>query len=160
MNLKNGLILGLTTVILAGCGGSYKKNSKDNMTDENAQYRGPVPGSAEDFSANLKDRVNFDFDKTSLSADARELLDRQAEWLATYPSVDLLIEGHCDIRGTREYNLGLGERRAESVRKYLESKGVDRKRLHIVSYGKERLIAEGDTEEVHARNRVGISVIQ
>ena len=114
---------------------------------------GPVPGSVEDFVASAGDRVYFDLDQYSLRSDARATLDRQAQWLARYPQVQIRIEGNADERGTREYNLALGSRRAESVRAYLASQGVAASRITTISYGKERPIDGGSNEEAWARNR-------
>ena len=122
--------------------------------------RGPVPGSKEDFVANVGDRVFFAFDKSDLSTDARGTLDRQAAWLKQWSNQQLTIEGHCDERGTREYNLALGERRANAVKDYLVASGVSASRLKTISYGKERPIVLGSNEAAWAQNRVGISVPQ
>ena len=122
--------------------------------------RGPVPGSREDFVANVGDRVFFAFDKSDLSADARRTLDRQAAWLKQWSNQRLTVEGHCDERGTREYNLALGERRAAAVKDYLVASGVSASRLSTISYGKERPIVLGSNEAAWAQNRVGISVPQ
>lgn len=118
------------------------------------------PGSCADFQQSTTERVHFDYDSAKIRDDARQALDGQASWLAKYPNAKLLVEGHCDARGTREYNLGLGERRATAARDYLASKGVDAERIKVVSYGKERLAAEGDTDEVHALNRRAVSVVE
>jgi peptidoglycan-associated lipoprotein len=114
---------------------------------------GPIPGSTEDFVATAGDRVYFDLDQYTLRADAQAVLDRQAAWLQRYPQVVIRIEGNCDERGTREYNLALGARRAESVRAYLASRGVPDGRMTTISYGKERPIDAGTGEESWARNR-------
>jgi peptidoglycan-associated lipoprotein len=121
---------------------------------------GPVPGSKEDFVANVGDRVFFAFDHSDLSSDARGTLDRQAAWLNQWSNQRLTIEGHCDERGTREYNLALGERRANAVKDYLVARGVSASRLSTISYGKERPIVLGSNEAAWAQNRVGVSVPQ
>ena len=118
------------------------------------------PGSVEDFVDNVGDRVFFDLDSSELTAEGRATLDRQADWLKAYPSVSITVEGHCDERGTREYNLALGERRASSVKSYLAAAGVPADRLDTVSYGKERPEATGSNEEAWAQNRRGVSVIK
>lgn len=120
---------------------------------------GPAPGSAEDFVVNVGDRVFFDFDKSDLGAEARTTLERQAFFLRKYPSVAVTVEGHCDERGTREYNLALGERRASSVRDYLVSLGIDPSRITTISYGKERPVNPASTEQAWAENRRGVTVI-
>ncbi len=118
---------------------------------------GPEPGSVDDFIATVGYLVFFDFDKSNLKADARETLDRQAAWLLTYTSETVTIEGHCDERGTREYNLALGERRAQSVKDYLVAMGVDSSRISTLSYGKERPYAIGHNEDAWAQNRRGVT---
>jgi peptidoglycan-associated lipoprotein len=120
---------------------------------------GPVPGSQEDFVVNVGDRVFFDLDKSDIRPDAQATLQKQAAWLAQYPQKTLTVEGHCDERGTREYNLALGERRANAVKKYLVSLGVDASRLTTISYGKERPVALGSDEASWAQNRRGVSVV-
>jgi peptidoglycan-associated lipoprotein len=125
-----------------------------------AAPRGPVPGSKEDFVANVGDRIFFAFDKSDLSADARRTLDRQAAWLKQWSNQRLTVEGHCDERGTREYNLALGERRAAAVKDYLVASGVSASRLSTISYGKERPIVLGSNEAAWSQNRVGVSVPQ
>jgi len=117
------------------------------------QPTGPVPGSIQDFVVNAGDRVYFDFDQHTLRGDAMPVLQRQAQWLNRYPQVMIRIEGNADERGTREYNLALGARRAESVRAYLVSQGVAAGRITTISYGKERPIDPGSNEEAWQRNR-------
>lgn len=107
----------------------------------------------------ISDRVFFDFNKDNLTEEAISVLDATAEWLNKNPDVKLLIEGHTDERGTKEYNIGLGQRRASSVKKYLESKGIDAARIKIISYGKERPEFAGSNEEAWSKNRRAVSVI-
>lgn len=111
------------------------------------------PGSEQDFVVNVGDRVYFDLDSYAVRSDAYPRLDAQAAWLNRYPQVRIRIEGNADERGTREYNLALGARRAESVRNFLIERGVAAGRIDTISYGKERPIAEGSNEEAWARNR-------
>lgn len=113
----------------------------------------PTPGSEQDFVVNVGDRVYFDFNEYEVRADAQPVLAAQAAWLARYPSVQVRIEGNCDERGTREYNLALGARRANSVRDFLVAHGVSPSRITTISYGKERPIDPGDGEEAWAKNR-------
>lgn len=120
---------------------------------------GPKPGSQIDLEVNVGDRVFFDFDKSNLSADARTAVDRWAAWLKTYPANKVVIEGHADERGTREYNLALGERRADSARDYLVSLGIDSNRVKIVSFGKERPAVPGSNERAWSQNRRAVIVI-
>ncbi len=107
----------------------------------------------------MGDRVYFDLDSYEIRRDAYPRLDAQAEWLRRYPNVMVRIEGNADERGTREYNLALGARRAESVRSYLIQRGIPATRIDVISFGKERPIAEGSTEEAWARNRNGRTAI-
>jgi len=123
---------------------------------------GAIPaaaGSVEDFSVNVGDRVYFDLDSYEIRRDAYPRLDAQATWLRRYPNVMVRIEGNADERGTREYNIALGSRRAESVRSYLIERGIPANRIEVISFGKERPIAEGSTEEAWARNRNGRTAI-
>ena len=120
---------------------------------------GPAPDSQEYFVVEVGDRVFFGFDEFNLSDRARETLGRQAEWLRANPSVRVVIEGHADERGTREYNLALGERRANSVLNYLVALGVDPARLSVVSYGKERPAALGSNETAWALNRRSVTAV-
>jgi len=114
---------------------------------------GPAPGSVQDFVVNVGERVFFDYDSHALRAEGSAMLDAQAAWLARYPNVKVRIEGNADERGTREYNFALGARRANSVRDYLVSKGVAGSRIETVSYGKEKPIDGGTTEEAWGKNR-------
>jgi peptidoglycan-associated lipoprotein len=117
------------------------------------------PGTQEDLVVNVGDRVFFGFDKSDLSAEARATLDRQATWLKKYASSNVTIEGHCDERGTREYNLALGERRANAVKNYLVADGIGAARIKTVSYGKERPAVLGSNEAAWAQNRRGVTVV-
>ncbi len=118
---------------------------------------GVVPGSQESLATEAGDSVFFEYDSSSLTAQGQATLQAQARWLATYPSVTLLIEGHCDERGTREYNIALGERRANAARAYLVSLGVDSGRLSTLSYGKDRPFAVGSNDSSWAQNRRAFS---
>lgn len=119
----------------------------------------PIPGSVQDFVINVGDFVYFDLDRYDVRSDAAPVLDAQAAWLRQYPSVRIRIEGNCDERGTREYNLALGARRSNAVRDYLVSRGVPASRITTLSWGKERPIDPGSNEEAWARNRNGHTVI-
>jgi peptidoglycan-associated lipoprotein len=118
-----------------------------------AASAGPVPGSQEDLVANVGDRVFYDFNKSALKAEGKATLDRQAAWLAKYGSVNVQIAGNCDERGTREYNLALGQRRANASQAYLKAKGVAAARMTTISYGKDRPTAMGSNEQAWAQNR-------
>ena len=120
---------------------------------------GPTPGTQEHLVANVGDRVFFAFDKSDLEPDARATVEKLAVWLNNYPAVTIVIEGHADERGTREYNLALGERRANAVRDYLIALGASDSRLSTISYGKERPAVLGSNEESWAQNRRGVFVV-
>lgn len=114
-----------------------------------------APGSLEDFRVNVGERVYFDLDQYRLDSEDQDILKRQAAWLASYPNVRVLIAGNADERGTREYNLALGERRANAVKEYLVSLGVSASRVDTVSYGKERPVVAGSDDQSFALNRNG-----
>lgn len=99
--------------------------------------------------------INFDYDRATLTASARDVVKGNVEWMKSNPRVNMQIEGHCDARGSVEYNLSLGERRAKAVQDYMISLGVPANRLSIISYGKEKPLAMGDSESDHAQNRRG-----
>ena len=107
----------------------------------------------------IGDRVYFETDKHNISSASAFTLESQANWLKSTPGFQLLIEGHCDERGTREYNLALGERRGNAVKEFLASLGVDPGRLTVISYGKERPAAEGSTSEAWSENRRAVLVV-
>jgi peptidoglycan-associated lipoprotein len=118
-----------------------------------------IPGSQQDLEASAGDRVFFAFDRSDITPEAQETLSRQAEWLRRYPNVTVTIEGHCDERGTREYNLALGERRAQAVKNVLVALGIPASRISTISYGKERPAVLGSTEEAYAQNRRAVTVV-
>jgi peptidoglycan-associated lipoprotein len=119
-----------------------------------------IPGSTADFEQNVGDRVFFEYDKSDITDRDRQTLQKQAAWLQRFPTVVLTIEGHCDERGTREYNLALGARRAQAVKDYLASLGVSGARLDTISYGKERPMCSQTNEACWAQNRRGVSTIK
>lgn len=121
---------------------------------------GPAPGTQQDLVVNVGDRVFFGYDQYDLTAEARATIERQAQWLQTYPNVNVIVEGHCDERGTREYNLALGEKRATAVRNYLIANGVAPSRVQTISYGKERPVVLGSDAASWAQNRRGVLVVQ
>jgi peptidoglycan-associated lipoprotein len=118
-----------------------------------------TPGSSQDFVVNVGDRVFFDTDQTDLSPQARSTLDRQAQWLNQYARYTFTIEGHADERGTREYNIALGARRAANVQDYLISRGIAANRMKTISYGKERPVAVCDDISCWSQNRRAVTVI-
>lgn len=115
--------------------------------------QGPLPGTVQDFVINIGERVYFDTDQYDIRSDAQPTLTAQAQWLNRYPAVRVRIEGNADERGTREYNLALGARRANAVREFLVGQGVSGSRIETLSYGKERPIDPGTTEDAWAKNR-------
>ena len=121
--------------------------------------RGPLPGSAEDFRVNVGDTVHFAYDQYAIEEADRATLQKQATWLQQYPNVRVTVEGHADERGTREYNLALGARRANSVKEFLVSLGVSTARVDTISYGKERPMCTESNESCWSQNRRGITVV-
>jgi peptidoglycan-associated lipoprotein len=118
-----------------------------------------APGSQQDFVVNVGDRVFFESDQTDLSPQAIATLDKQAQWLQTYNRYAFTIEGHADERGTREYNIALGARRAQAVRAYLASRGIDSNRMRTISYGKERPVAVCNDISCWSQNRRAVTVL-
>jgi peptidoglycan-associated lipoprotein len=118
-----------------------------------------VPGSAADFQQQAGDRVYFAYDSYELDEASRGTLGKQAGWLQRYPRVRITVEGHADERGTREYNLALGDRRANAVKNFLAAQGVSADRISTISYGKERPEVQGSDEESYAQNRRAVTVI-
>lgn len=141
-------------VVIAAC------SSNTNDQQASAATTSVAPGSVGDFRQNVGDRVFFDTDMSTVNEEGRQTLNRQAEWLKKYSNYQVTIEGHCDERGTREYNLALGERRANSARQYLIAQGVPAARLKTISYGKERPDPVGSDEAAWARNRRAVSALQ
>tara|TARA_R110002110_G_scaffold103087_1_gene260725 strand:+ start:744 stop:1247 length:504 start_codon:yes stop_codon:yes gene_type:complete len=144
-------------LLLAACSST---DDAANATPSSSSSAGTIaPGSQEDLVANVGDRVFFDTDKSLLSDEARATLQRQAAWMQLYPNLTFTLEGHADERGTREYNLALGGRRANSAQDYLVSLGVDAGRLNTVSYGKERPVCLDSNENCWAQNRRTVTVV-
>ena len=117
------------------------------------------PGSQADLAATAGDRVFFAYDRSDISSEAQQILERQAQWLKRYPNVSVTIEGHTDERGTREYNLALGERRAQAVKNVLTALGIPASRVSTISYGKERPEIPHSDEQSYAQNRRGVTVV-
>jgi len=171
MSVTRKLLTAACAVLLisgAACASKPKPGTNDGMgpgsttgssTGVDSGSMAPIPGSEQDFVVNVGDRVYFDYDQYTIRSDAQPILDGQARWLNQYRSVRIRIEGNADERGTREYNFALGGRRAESVRDYLVSRGIDPTRIETISYGKERPIDPGSNEEAWARNRNGHTAI-
>jgi len=147
-------------VLLAGCGSSTEQSSAATGGGAETTTSGPRPGSQEDLVANIGDRVFFDTDRSSIRADQRVVLDRQAGWLARFPQVQVAVEGHADERGTREYNLALGQRRANAARDVLVAGGVAPARVDTISYGKDRPAALGSNDQAWSQNRRAVTVVR
>lgn len=171
MSVRNLLLMSVALVTLAACSSDEDQAGMDtSMSGMNgsqmagsemgtAPVNGVVPGTQQDLVVNVGDRVFFGYDQSDLSAEARATLDRQVSWMKQYPNVSVTIEGHADERGTREYNLALGERRATSVRSYLMSMGVDASRINTISYGKERPAVPENNAAAWSQNRRGVTVV-
>jgi peptidoglycan-associated lipoprotein len=165
-NLKLAGILLASAALVTGCGKKKLETLPPvadgtgyGNTDPNAGAGAVVPGSQEDFVRSVSsDRIFFDLDRFNVDAEDQATLQSQAQWLAKYPNRRITIEGHCDERGTREYNIALGERRANAAKNYLASLGIDSARIQTVSYGKERPQALGSTEEAWAQNRRAVTI--
>jgi len=121
---------------------------------------GIVPGSQEDLVANVGDRVFYGYNLSSLASDAKGTLDKQAAWLGKYQLNNVQVAGNCDERGTEEYNIALGQRRASAARDYLVAKGVSSTRITTISYGKDRPVALGSTEDAYKQNRNAITSVR
>lgn len=146
--------------LLAACGSGTEQSSAATGGGAETTTSGPRPGSQEDLVANIGDRVFFDTDRSSVRADQRVVLDRQAGWLVRFPQVQVAVEGHADERGTREYNLALGQRRANAARDVLVAGGVAPARVDTISYGKDRPAALGSNEQAWAQNRRAATVVR
>jgi len=153
--------------LLAACSSDEPKKAEQAAVATPPAATKPAPvtdslvlGSQADFVKNVGDRVFFDYDKSSLKPEGKDQLTKWVAFLKKYPNDQLLVEGHADERGTREYNLALGEKRANSVKEFLVANGVEAARLKTVSYGKERPAVLGSNEAAYAQNRRGVGVIQ
>ena len=155
---RNPFVIALVCgIALASCAKKNKLNSTDDL-GLNTQ-NSATPGSQQDFTVNVGDRIFFDTDSTSIRADAQQTLRKQAQWLNQYSSYRITIEGHADERGTREYNLALGARRAEATRDYLVAQGVDGGRMKTISYGKEQPVAVCDDISCWSQNRRAVTLL-
>jgi peptidoglycan-associated lipoprotein len=141
----------MATLAIAGCA----KNADQN----GAMAGAAAPGSQQDFVVNVGDRVFFQTDSSELTDQSRATLDKQAQWLANYNRYSFTVEGHADERGTREYNIALGARRAETVREYLISRGIPAQRMRTISYGKERPVALCNDISCWSQNRRVVTVL-
>jgi peptidoglycan-associated lipoprotein len=155
MRILQGLKLAAVLAVALSMGACANKNlGADAMASVVAS-----PGSQQDFVVNVGDRVFFESDQSDLTPQAIATLDKQAQWLQNYPRYTFTIEGHADERGTREYNIALGARRAQSVRSFLISRGIDANRMHTISYGKERPVAVCNDISCWSQNRRAVTVL-
>lgn len=167
------LLLFAALVLVTACSGDAEEDAitttqYDTTTSTGPGYDGTsvggvagqaVPGSAQDFVDNIGDRVFFGYDSSDLTGEGRDTLNKQATWLNQYANLTVTVEGHADERGTREYNLALGERRANAVRNYLIALGVPASRISVISYGKERPVVFGTDTQSWAQNRRAVTVV-
>ncbi len=143
----------------SGSSGSDSSISEDEGNITETSGSGIVSGSQEDLIVNVGDRVFFGYDSSELDSDALELLQDQVAWLKQNSNVSVTIEGHCDERGTREYNLALGEKRAQAVKNYLIGLGINPDRVSTISYGKERPAVVGSNDGAWAQNRRSVTIV-
>lgn len=169
-SLKTTLVAATILVAVAGCAKKRPADLPPPPVDNSGPVdqggaTGPttgavVPGSDADFRRSVtSNTVRFGLDQYDIDPEARAILDSQAAWLQRYPNVRITIEGHCDERGTREYNLALGDRRANAAKNYLAARGVSPERMNVISYGKERPVALGSDEASYAENRRAVTVV-
>jgi len=144
-------------MMLAITGCATKKNLPNNASE--LGLNSASPGSQQDFTVNVGDRIFFDTDSSAIRPDAAATLDKQAQWLMRYAQYQINVEGHADERGTREYNLALGARRAAATKAYLASKGVPANRMQSISYGKERPVAVCDNISCWSQNRRAVTAL-
>ncbi len=164
MNLRSLSVLAAAVLLLAACKQSldtsaHTSGATATTAPPPSAQRSVTAGSREDFIQNVGDRVYFDFDRSDVKPEGQQVLQKQAAWLKQYANVTVTVEGHCDERGTREYNLALGNRRANAVKSALVAAGVPANRVQTISYGKDRPIVVGSNEAAWAQNRVSITVI-
>ena len=155
--LKKLLLLVVTGFFLASCAATNTQQGGDVDAASSSTSSGSdssiTAGTQEDLIVNVGDRVFFEFDSSELTVDAQATLDAQAAWLMQYPDTNITIEGHADERGTREYNLALGDKRAFAVYSYLAQAGIDTNRMEYISWGKERPEVVGSDETAYSQNR-------
>ena len=162
-------MIAAVAVTLTACSHKNDETAMDTTggagMDQSSMTGGPNgqsmgAGTQEDLATNVGDRVFFGYDRYDVSDEARAVLEKQASWLQQYSNLNITIEGHCDERGTREYNLALGERRANAVKNYLVALGVAPSRISTISYGKERPAVVGSGDSAWSQNRRGVTVVQ
>jgi len=152
---RNPLAIALVaSLAIAGCASKKTPNSAADLG-----LGAATPGSAQDFTVNVGDRIFFDTDSSMIRPDAQQTLAKQAQWLNRYANYKITVEGHADERGTREYNIALGARRAAATRDYLASQGVQASRMRTISYGKEKPVALCDDASCQTQNRRAVTVL-
>jgi peptidoglycan-associated lipoprotein len=174
MKTTNALLAATALLAIAGCAKkrpavlppapgaapAFDQGAQGPNDGQNGGSGANTPGSNADFVRSVQSNtINFGLDQYDIDPTARAILDSQVEWLARYPNVRITVEGHCDERGTREYNLALGDRRANAAKNYLVARGVDAGRIRTISYGKERPVALGSDEASWAQNRRAVTVV-
>jgi peptidoglycan-associated lipoprotein len=155
MRILQGLKLAAVLAVALSMGACANKN----LSGMDANANAATPGSQQDFVVNVGDRVFFESDQTDLTPQAIATLEKQVQWLQSYPRYGFTIEGHADERGTREYNIALGARRAQSVRTFMTSRGIDPSRMRTISYGKERPVAVCNDISCWSQNRRAVTVL-
>jgi len=176
--MKNFLALTFLAIALCSCGGKMKKNQVDSNPSLNQENQSQNPQNFDVVDSataaaeinkqaqtaideiQVEDRTFFEVGSSSLSVDAKKILDNQTAWLKSDPKIKIIVEGHCDERGAREYNIALGAKRANAVKQYLTSNGVESRRVKTISYGKERPAFVGSGEEIWSKNRRSVTVME
>jgi len=151
--MKKWFIYSLVSLFVISIGLSFQGCSKKQVKKDGEETTTGGTGKVEIGDSGGLKMVHFDFDTFSLSEEARTVLKDNAEWLKSHKGIKVQVEGHCDSRGTQEYNLALGQKRADVVRKYLADLGIGSKRLSTLSYGEEKPIDSAETEEAWTQNR-------
>lgn len=149
-------IVMIAMLAITGCA---SKKAPNSAADLGLNANNAAPGSSQDFTLNVGDRIFFDTDSSVIRADAQQTLAKQAQWLNRYPNYKITVEGHADERGTREYNIALGARRAAATRDYLAAQGVPANRMRTISYGKEKPVALCDDISCQTQNRRAVTVL-
>jgi len=161
--IKKVMCLMAAIVLVSACSDDSTGSSKTGMNGGSMGINGgngnSAPGTEGDLQANIGDRIFFEYNQSDLTPDARATLDKQAAWLKKYPNVNVTLEGHTDERGTREYNIALGDRRATAGKNYLVADGINASRIKTISYGKERPAVLGSNEQAWAQNRRDVTVV-
>ena len=155
INLMRVFFLLMFAVVLASCANKKLPSNANDL----GLVNGATPGTQQDFTVNVGDRIFFETDSSSLTSVARVTLDKQAQWLQQYSQYPITIEGHADERGTREYNLALGARRAAATRDYLAARGIGRGRIRTISFGKEKPVAVCDDISCWSQNRRAVTLL-